>query len=532
MSSGSRIYRRTAIGWLAGASVLSLLAACASPAPQAAPPSAAGGTSAAGASTPATTPLPKVSLGIGNQINNLDLVKSSLIVYEFDTNVLTSGLLYRLDIHQKPYPELVDTSDVSADGLTVSMKLKPNLSYSDGTPVKASDALPAWTRLNQMEGAQFFTPIDALTAPDDMTILWKLKTPYPDLEHVLGYQYLLMHPGDRVLNDPNYWNSPVSAGPYMLSQWKPGTNSTLLQANPKYVLGPMMAQQLELVTVTDTTSRTLQLTNGTLDFAFELPFSATNSLGSGARPVPHPQGGTFHVTINTASNGPLGDARVRQAMSLAIDRDAVSQKAFYGVSAPNKAVMYQGVPEWSATLPNDGKQDLEGAKSLLAQTPYASGFEFTCLTFSSRAGWPEATLLLADDWKKIGITANVQPVEDAVVNSAAQSGNFDAMWTGTVQSPINMLKIMYVPGGGVWDQAAHYNNQTVTDLLNQAQIEPDDTKRQGLVQQVEKIVLQDMPHIPVCERALLLGSRVPEDIVSVVDRQNYIRVKTVAEMQG
>jgi peptide/nickel transport system substrate-binding protein len=274
------------------------------------------------------------------------------------------------------------------------------------------------------------------------------------------------------------------------------------------------------------------LASGDLDFAFELPFSAASNLGADARPIPHPQGGTFHITVNTSKSGPLGDAKVRQAMSLAIDRDAVSQKAFYGVSAPNKAVMYQGVPEWSPTLPNGGKQDLEGAKALLAQTPYASGFNFTILTFSSRAGWPEATQLVAEDWKKIGINATVQPAEDAVVNSAAQSGNFEVMWTGTVQAPISMLKIMYVPGGGIWNQAAHYDNATVTDLLNKAQVEADDTKRQSLVQQVEKIVLEDMPHIPVCERALLLGSRVNNDVVSVVDRQNYIRVKTMAELKG
>src|SRR5207245_2517380 len=140
---------------------------------------------------------------------------------------------------------------------------------------------------------------------------------------------------------------------------------------------------------------------------------------------------------------------------LAIDRDAVSQKAFSGVSAPAKAVMYQGVPEWAATLPNGGKQDIEAAKKLLAETPYAKGFEFNMLTFSSRAGWPQATLLVAEDWRRL-----------------------------------------------------------------------------GLVQQVEKIVLQDMPHIPICERALLLGSRVRDDIVNVVDRQNLIYVKTVAEMKG
>jgi len=351
--------------------VLPLLAACSAPAPQTvAKPTVANPTAVPAPSK--ATPTQRVRIGIGNQINNLDLIKSSLIVYEFDTNVLSSGLLYRLDIHQKPYPELVDRSDVSTDGLTVTMTLKPNITYSDGTAVKAGDALPAWTRLNQMEGKQFFSPVDSLTTPDDKTLVWKLKTPYPDLFHVLGYQYLLMHPGDRVQTDPGYWSNPVSAGPYVINQWKPGTNSMLLQANPKYVLGPMIAQELELVTVTDVTTRVLQLSSGGLDFAFELPFSAAANLGADARPIPHPQGGTFHVTINTANSGPLGDAKVRQAMSLAIDRDAVSQKAFYGVSAPNKAVMYQGVPEWSPTLPNGGKQDLEGAKNLLSPMRVAS----------------------------------------------------------------------------------------------------------------------------------------------------------------
>jgi ABC-type transport system substrate-binding protein len=340
-----------------------------------------------------------------------------------------------------------------------------------------------------------------------------------------------MHPGDRVLNDPSYWSRPVSAGPYMIGQWKPGTDSIVLQANPKYVFGPVMAQELELVNVPDLTSRVLQLATGALDFAFELPYSAAANLGKETRAIPHPQGGMFHVTINTARAGPLSDPKVRQAMSLAIDRDAISQKAFSGVSAPARAVMYQGVPEWVATLPNGGKQDLESAKKLLSETPYASGFDFNMLTFSSRAGWPQATLLVAEDWKKLGIIAKVQPVEDAILNTRAAAGDIEVIWTGTVQGPINMLKIMYT-AGAVWNTAAHYTNNTVTDLLNKAQVEADDAKRLGLVQQVEKIVLQDMPHIPICERALLLGSRVRDDVVGVVARQNLIYVKTVADMKG
>src|SRR5262245_57296114 len=90
-----------------------------------------------------TTPLQRVRIGVGNQVNNLDYLKSALVVYEFDTNVLTSGQLYRLDSQQKPYAELVARSETSPDGLTVTMTLKPGVVYSDGTPAKAGDALVA-----------------------------------------------------------------------------------------------------------------------------------------------------------------------------------------------------------------------------------------------------------------------------------------------------------------------------------------------------------------------------------------------------
>ena len=76
------------------------------------------------------------------------------------------------------------------------MTLKPNLVYSDGTPVKASDAVYMLGLQQKGQGATFFAPIESADAPDDRTILWKLKAPYPDFFNALAPEispeYLLL----------------------------------------------------------------------------------------------------------------------------------------------------------------------------------------------------------------------------------------------------------------------------------------------------------------------------------------------------
>jgi peptide/nickel transport system substrate-binding protein len=293
----------------------------------------------------------------------------------------------------------------------------------------------------------------------------------------------------------------------------------------------MMIKQLELVTVPDLTSRVLQLTTGAIDWAFDLPFSATPNLPKEVTPILHPLGGTFHITVNLERPGPLQDVNVRRAISLAIDREAVNQKAFFGASPPVSSMLYSGIPEQKPMLPNDGKRDVEAARKLLAETPHAGGFQFNLLTWGARPGWKEATLVIAEHLKEIGITANIEPVEDAVIVDRAKSRTFDAMWTGIVQPPLFVLKIAYTPGS-FWCDAAAYNNPKVTALLDKAQTELDSARRIALMNEAEKIGIDDMPHIPICERTLLMGTRVKDDILAVVKRENYIRAKTVAEMKA
>jgi ABC-type transport system substrate-binding protein len=544
--------RRTVVLGSLSAIAVSVLAACAAPAPApTAPPpaaavkptvqpaAAAGPTNqpaaaakpTAAPSKPAAAraPIPLVKAGLSTNILSLDPAVSPNAP-SYQTSVLTAGQLYRFNFDKQPQPDLAEKSDVSSDGKTITTTLKAGLVYSDGSPLPASDVVYAYQRQVKGAGANFVAPIESVEATDARTVLWKLKAPYPDFLSVLALHVILVHPKDKIEADKDaYFNKPVSAGPYAVAEWVPGTPKMMLAANPKYVGGEVMVKQIELNAVADLTSRVLQLSTGQLDWAFDLPASARDSFPSEVSVAPHPLGGIYHVTVNLDKSGPLQDARVRQAMSLAIDRDAVNQKAFFGISKPADAFMYSGTPEYSPALPNGGKRDVEAARQLLATTPYASGFSFEFQTWSARAGWKEAALTIADHLKDIGINAAVNPVEDAVIIANSKSGAFEAMWTGTVQLPVFQMSLMFVPGGS-WCDAARYKNPDVAGLIQKAATELDTGKRRQLLADAQKLIYQDMPHIPISERAVLSGTRVPGNVLDSVQRAEYIRVKTVAEM--
>src|SRR5207237_3911997 len=128
---------------------------------------------------------------------------------------------------------------------------------------------------------------------------------YPDFFNALALHYLLVHPKTKIEADKDYFKKPVSAGPYTVKEWIPGTPRMALEANPKYVGGEMMVKEIELTAVADLTSRVLQLATGNLDWAFDLPASSRESLPKEVTAGPNPLGGLYHVTVNLERPGPL-----------------------------------------------------------------------------------------------------------------------------------------------------------------------------------------------------------------------------------
>ena len=497
-------------------------AATAAGAATAKPAAASAPTTAPATAAGTTAPVASARLGLSNQVVRLDPAMP-LTAPSYQALVLSGGQLFRFDRMRKSVPELAESLQTAPDGMSARLTLKPNLMYSDGTPVTADDVVFAFDRIRKGPQAYFIAPVDSAQATDARTVTLNLPKPYPDLQDALAYYAVMIHPRAKIEADPDYFTHPVSAGPYMVQQWTPGTASMKLQANPHYIGGAPAITSLELVSVADLTSRVLQVATGQLDWAYDLPASARDSLPQQVAAAPHPIAGMYNVTINLSQEGPLSDVQVRQALSLAIDREQVNQTAFFGISKAAQAFLYTGVPEWEPILPNGGKRDLDGAKKLLADSPFASGFDFTLQTWGSRPGWKEASLVIAGNLKDLGINVTVDPIEDAVASANLTAGKYQAQFSGNTGHPIFFLRNQFTPKT-FWGDAARYDNAQVTALLDQASVETDPAKRKDLFTQVQKQTLQDLPHIPICERVVLIGSRLPATTVDAVSPGELIHV--------
>ena len=393
--------------------------------------------------------------------------------------ILTEGLLYRQDETGEPQPELVDSVETSADELTQTMTLKSGLKYSDGTPLVANDVVAMFQRsvVDRVGGSALLTPfVESVEAPDDVTVVWHLLRPYAQLPLALALGDIGLHPANA-MKDQDYFLNPVSAGPYVIDNFSAGDQVMRLVENPNYVGGALMVKAIDSVTVTDITQAALQLTSGQLDFAWGLPYSSVDAAKaiSGIQVVLHPTGGVFQLGVNPTNGGSLADASVRQAMSLALDRAEISEKAWLGVAEPNPGWVFASAPGFSAALPNDGEQDIAAAKTLMESTPFASGFDITIDTFGVRDGHTATVTLIKEQLAEIGINVIVNPLEIPTALVRLNNNTFEGFFQGSVAPSAASVMVVDNCPSGVWGRWMPTGNPEICDLALQAMGEADPT---------------------------------------------------------
>jgi len=496
------------------------------------------GTSAAPSAAPSTaggTTIPSIKVAGAGPVLTLDVTKSGDLV-SVDMIILTQGNLYRHDAAGIPQPELVESLTPSADGMTNTIKLKAGLKYSDGSPVTANDIKRMVER--QKDGGVnsiFIAGIKDVSVVDDVTAVLNMNYPDPDLLHGLSARAMALNPADKVASDPDYFLHPVSAGPYMVTEYTPNKSFTMAE-NPNWVGGPLVVKQIEVVNVPDQTSKVLQLATGALDFVWDLPIAAKDSLPPEVKQFTIEVGGANTLYLNMNPAGKAGtkfaDPRVRQAMSLAINRQAIADTAFAGLVKPLTSFWYD-CPDICPTgmLPNGGVQDVEAAKKLMADAGVTS-IEAEMLVSSTRGGWKEGATLVAADLEAIGVKLTVTPVDEATWNGAVANDNFEAVFNGGASSPQVTMSSWF----GTGYSATHSGYTTVPDhdkvvaLITQMAQETDVAKRKDLMTQIQTFGTTTIPMISLVNRIALDGTRLPDGVLSVANQTpGYIIMQTVAE---
>ncbi|MFM8577907.1 MAG: ABC transporter substrate-binding protein [Planctomycetaceae bacterium] len=461
-----------------------------------------------------------------SKVNNLDPMKARAVT-DYQVAYPIQGLLWRFDENLIPRMDLVAKQDVAKDGLSVFQVLKPGLVYSDGTPLVAQDVVTAVNnQLVARQAAAFFAKIESVTATSPTTLTWKLKTPYPDFNWLMANQAMFINPTEK-LKDPNYWKAPVSAGPMKIQSWTPGADQMVQVANPNYWAKPKV-QQITFVAIPDAATRKLALQSGQVDYVFDLAYQGVQDLDKNIiRWWAHALPGTYQITTNTAKAGsPMLNAKNRQAISAAIDRQAIAKVAFFGTVLPSCAQTFiKGNPYHQCVLPNEGKRDVALAKKLLAEAGNPNGFSID-MTVWARPAWPEAAQLIKQQLAEVGITVNITVKQDTVAIADLNSGNYETQFGGN-NAPTPYLQLANWFGiGGAWQNWSKENNPPLIAAIDRLGSAMSPAAAKTALQAANVEAYNSSVHIPVADRAVISGSRLPQGLLSATVPGEWLYVAT------
>ncbi|MCY3952176.1 MAG: ABC transporter substrate-binding protein, partial [bacterium] len=262
---------------------------------------------------------------------------------------------------------------------------------------------------------------------------------------------------------------------------------------------------------------------------FDIPASVRADLPDDVIQIVHPIGGTFWFVIRSDVEGPLGDVRVRKALCLAMDRDAINERAFLGTAEPGGSILSRYRSEWEYEDIVPLARDVAGAQALLAEAGYADGFSTPLQTMGARPGWTDAATILAENWADIGVTAEVQPLEDAIIIDNIINRAYDAMWIGSGGPNFSTLRTLFYPDN-FWSNSVAFADDSVTtafDQLAEAMPRGDMDASQRLQTEVQRLALDiGANYCPMGERAVLVGSRLSTDILAMIPASQNFWVAT------
>ncbi len=350
------------------------------------------------------------------QLHYLDLVYDSLTGIALDGSVV---------------PRLA-SSLTSDDLVTWTVTLDEGATFASGAPVDAAAVVYSLERgksIGESPMAPSFAQIESVTAVDDTTVTITLAQPNVAFARdMAGLPGMIVDPAS---DGADLSRAPAGSGPYTFD-----AGSSLEGAEYHYTARDgywgtgVGVAEITLVLTVDPTARINALQSGQLDIAAELGPADQTKLGDDVEVVLAPSSEPVFIQIidSDGTIAPaLGDQRVRQAMSYAIDREGIRDAIFFGGGLATTAWFPPGSPYYSAAVDGVG-YDLDRARELLAEAGYPDGFEFDTPTLEPLRTITEA---VAASLAQVGITMNIEIQQPGTLGEQVRSGQWVAGLTIT-----------------------------------------------------------------------------------------------------
>lgn len=438
-----------------------------------------------------------LSIGLNADPPKLDPHQSTALV---DRQVFASlfDRLVEVDPNLNITPGLAEDWKISDDGLTYTFYLRKGVKFHDGTDFDAEAAKYNFERMFEPElnspRAGEISAFEKATVIDSHTIQVDLKTAFGGFLYALSDRAgMMVSPTAAKATGLDFANEPIGTGPFKFKDRIKGDSITLVRNENYWQEGLPKAAGIIYKTVTDENVKLVNLQSGQLHAIDTVPAKQVPQLKTDNRvqlsigPSLQYQG----VWVNTAV-APLNDKLVRQAIDVAIDRDALVNVVFGEVAIPANSPFAPGTPA------NDGtpiaKPDVAKAKQLLAEAGHPNGFA-TSLKIQPSPVNQQIAQVLQNMLGEVGINVTIEQEEFGQLLDKLGKGDFQmgqVGWSGRPDPDGNIYNFVRT---GASNNYSNYSNPTVDELLQQARIPSDMNQRKEMYSEIMSIVWDEVPYI-------------------------------------
>lgn len=430
------------------------------------------------------------------------------------------GGLVQLDDKLQPAPDIAYNWQVSDDGRTYTFYLRPDAKFHSGRGVTAGDFKYSWERasspatgsqtaatyLGDIVGARDVlagkaTQISGVTVVNDYTLQVTIDAPKSYFLSKMTYPTAFVVDKNNVAKGGEWWRQPVGTGPFKLTQWQQQQTLVLQRSDLYYAdkarIASVVFKLYSGIPMNLYETGQIDVAGADLSYVYRVtdkagPFYSQLSI------VPEL---SFNYIGFDATRPPFDDAKVRQAFTLALDKDKIVSLSYQGTVNKANGILPPGMPGFNTGL-TGLPFDVNQAKALIAASKYGSVANLPPIILTT-SGWggliPHAIEAIIVQWREnLGVDVKVRQIEPPsfLYSLKTERDNMFLMgWIADYPNPQDFLDVLFRTGND--SNFGDYSNVRLDQLLDQANVEKDYNKSMALYQQAEELLVQDAACVPL-----------------------------------
>lgn len=491
-------------------------------------------------SSTANTDTLDIRVNVGSEPQTMDPTLNKTSDGGMMAETLFEGLMKRVDNgdgRAKIVEGQAKSYEVNEAKTVYTFHLRDDIKWSDGKDVTADDFVYAWRRLVDPETASDYNyMIDMVVnaneimegtkdketlgvkAIDEKTFEVTLNTPTPYFLEVCAFVNTYPLRQDIIEADPTQWStkpeSYISNGPYKFSEWVHNSNIKVVKNDTYYGKDEVGPDSIDFVLMDDENAMFTAFNNGDLDFIQNMPVDEIPTLISEGKIITVPKNNVYYISFNTQVE-PFNDPKVREAFSLALDRNYIVEQVAQSGQIPAAGFVSTGIYD-AAGLDGDDfrktggdyysidKDEYEAnckkARELLAEAGYPNGEGFPVIEYMYNTLDKHKVIgeAMQNMWQtELGVQVTLNNQDWNVFVATRKSGDFQLArnaWAGDFNDPVTFLDLAVSENG---NNDGHYSNPKYDEIIAKAKTTADTSERMKLLHEAEDLLMEDSAVLPL-----------------------------------